>query len=226
MKKIILAISAIALFSFACNKAKVAGEQPTQTTQTTKQLRSSDDPEESFEFARSVQIFSEDGASHINAVVSAHSQEVLDNCLTEMAFVYQPLSSTPSPSTEAIEGTSVSQLAPYNAQALKISLDDENLGAYKIYAKAKNPWGRTWKYQFDFDSQKDNVQIGWNPNMAPNDKVGFTVGFKMCGLCSKNILVNSFVDASYMVANYNKPSKRLYVVLYTDFYNNYWVTFY
>jgi hypothetical protein len=87
------------------------------------------------------------------------------------------LSSTPSPSTEAIEGTSVSQLAPYNAQALKISLDDENLGAYKIYAKAKNPWGRTWKYQFDFDSQKDNVQIGWNPNMAPNDKVGFYCWF-------------------------------------------------
>ena len=76
------------------------------------------------------------------------------------------------------------------------------------------------------DSKKDNVQIGWVPNMTPNDKVGFTVGYKMCGLCSKNILVNSFVDASYMVANYNKPSKRLYVILYTDFYNNYWVTFY
>lgn len=223
MKKLILAIFSIALFSVACNKAKVVVEQTTQAAQTTKHLRSSDDPEESFEFARSIQIFSEDGASHIDAIVSAHSQEVLNNCLTEMTFVYQPLSATnkPNSSNEANDGTSVSQLAPYNAEALKISLDDENLGGYKIYAKAKNPWGRTWKYEFDFDSQKDNVQIGWVPNMAPNDKVGFTVGYKMCGLCSKNILVNSFVDASYMVANYNKPSKRLYVILYTDFYNNY-----
>jgi hypothetical protein len=92
--------------------------------------------------------------------------------------------------------------------------------------KTRNIWGRKWKYAFDFDSQKDNVSIGWVPNMTPNDKVGFTVGFKMSGLCGKNILVNSWVDAGFMLATYNKPSKRLYVRLYTDFYNNYNVNFF
>lgn len=225
MKKLILAISAIALFSTACNKTQTIVEQPSQTT---KQTRSSDDVEPTLEFSRSIQIFSEDGTSSMNATVSAHTQEVLNRYLDEIKFVFEPLSNSPQGVTET-QGEAIEEEGLTNSNdILKVSLDDEHLGAYRLYAKNKtrNIWGRTWKYGFDFDSQKDNVSISWIPNMTPNDKVGFTVGFKMCGLCGKNILVNSWVDAGYMSATYNKPSKRLYVRLYTDFYNNYNVNFF
>ncbi|MBK8683699.1 MAG: hypothetical protein IPN26_01280 [Bacteroidetes bacterium] len=94
MKKLILAI---VLFSTACNKAKTTVEP--SPTPTVKNVRSGDDAIETYEFTQSIVIHNEANTERIEAIVSAHSQDILDRYIDNTEILL-PLDTDPTYTSE------------------------------------------------------------------------------------------------------------------------------
>jgi hypothetical protein len=215
MKKVILAISAIALFSIACNKAKTVVDPSTQNN--IKHVRSEDDAIETYEYTQSIIIHNEGNTDQIEAIVSAPTQDILDSYLDNTEILFKPLDTSPTYTSEIEDDPEA--VDEENGDDVRISIfNDEAYRAngYTLYTKKTRS---VYNYNEDWDSQCDNTKIQWVSTTNSNNHLYITVRYKTCGTCQKYTLVNNILDVNQQSATYNKPSKRLYVKVKNNWKN-------
>ncbi len=215
MKKLILAILAIVLFSTACNKAKTTVEP--SPTPTVKNVRSGDDAIETYEFTQSIVIHNEANTEQIEAIVSAHSQDILDRYIDNTEILFKPLDTDPTYTSEIDNDPDA--VDEESGDDVRISIfNDEAYRAtgYTLYTKKTRS---VYNYNEDWDSQCDNTKIHWVSTTNTNNHLYITVRYKTCGTCPKYTLVNNILDVNQQSATYNKPSKRLYVKVKNNWKN-------
>jgi hypothetical protein len=218
MKKVILAILTIALFNVACNKAKTTVES--STSATTKNIRSEDDRTEYFGYTKNIVIYSEDHTDAINAVVTAHSQEVLDKYCDEVTIYFTPLASVPIITPEIITNPEVISEENIIADAVRIVLDDENRNGSNGYTIHTKKTRSGYSYKEEWDSKNDNTQINWVYTGNSNNDLKVRVEYKNCAFCwTRYDLVNVFMGSYFPQANYYKNCRRLYVTVWNNWHN-------
>jgi len=224
MKKLILAISAIALFTVACNKSKNVSEiNGTNNTSQNQQSRVSDESDY-LEFRHETYIYNEQKTDSIEAVISANTQAELDNYLHSTLIYFKNIDFTPPTISEAPDGN----LCELDTDSLiRITLYDEDRAGtrgYTIFTKSKDRSGYTYKEEWD--SQCDYTQINWIYTTNNNNDLKVKVEYKNCAFCwTRYDLVNTFMGSYFTQANYYKSSKRLYVTVWNNWKNRS-VTFY
>lgn len=218
MKKLILAISAIALFSTACNKAKTPVEP--STTPITKNVRSEEDRTEYFEFTKNIVIYSEDHTDAINAVVTAHSQEVLDKYCNEVTIYFTRLINIPISTPEILTNPEIVCVEEPTSDEVRIVLDDENRSGSNGYTIHTKKTRSGYSYKEEWDSQNDNTQINWVYTNNNNNDLKVKVEYKNCAFCwTRYDLVNVFMGSYFPQANYYKNCRRLYVTVWNNWHN-------
>jgi hypothetical protein len=68
-------------------------------------------------------------------------------------------------------------------------------------------------------SHCDKTSVSWISTTNSNNDLYVTIKYKTCGLCSKYVLVNTFLNVNAQQSSYYKPSKRLYVHVENNWHN-------